>query len=276
MAFRRESAPQPPSWIHGFLGRQMRRYREMAGRAQTDVADAIHISFKHYSAMELATRVPSRDTIEVLDHEVDARGALIAIREEMVRSPHPEWFQKFRELEQQATAIWQYEVQVVPGLLQTEAYARAVLSAAPRRRLTQTADDDLAVRLDRQKLLTRHEAPDFWFVLDEAILDRRPEDPRIMAEQLDHLGRVATAPNVTLQVLPLARGLHAMLDGAATIMKFDQGSDDVVYVEPIGQGFVAYDPVTVVYATRRFDMLRAEALPPKDSALLIRSKLEML
>ncbi|MCF2527324.1 helix-turn-helix domain-containing protein [Yinghuangia soli] len=276
MAMRRDSAPQPPSWIHGFLARQMRRYREMAGRTQVDVSSVLHISFKHYSAMELGTRIPSRDVMEVMDDTLDARGALVAIREEMVRSPHPEWFQKLRELEVQATGIWQFEVQVVPGLLQTEGYARAVLEAAPRRRLTRTVEEDLAIRIERQALLTAPEGPEFWFVLDESTLDRRPADRTVMAGQLERLLEVAQFPNVTLQVLPLARGFHAMLDGPATILKFDHGSDDVVYVEPIGQGLISYDPATITYVTRRCDLLRAEASPPAESMALIRSKLESL
>ncbi|NUU25797.1 MAG: helix-turn-helix domain-containing protein [Streptomycetaceae bacterium] len=278
MAVRNKATqPQSPSWLHGFLARQMRRYRELAGKTQTDLANAACVSLKHYCSFELGERMPSRDTVEVVDDALGARGALVAIRDEMVKSPHPGWFTRLLELERGATEIWQYEAQVVPGLLQTEDYARAVLEAAPRQRFTRTVDEDLAVRLSRQELLTAEDAPVFWIVLDEAVLMRSPEDPRVMADQLEHLIRLAKLPNLTLQVLPLVRGLHSMLSGPATLLKFGGfGSDDVLYVEPIDQGLLAYDPVTVRFITRRLDLLRTEALSRAETVNLMRAKLESM
>lgn len=279
MAVGRRKNTEPPStsWLHGFLGRQMRRYREMAGKTQGELADVAHVSLKHYCSFELAERMPSRDVVTVVDDALDARGSLVAVRDEMVDSPHPGWFKKLLEMERLATEIWQYEAQLVPGLLQTEHYARAVLEAAPRQKLTRTVEEDLTVRLSRQDLLTREDAPAFWFVLDEAVLLRGPDDPSVMADQLRHLLEMAKLPNVTIQVLPLAQGLHSLLAGAVTLLKFGGfGADDVLYVEPIDQGLLAYDPVTVRYTTRRLDLLRTEALSRAMTAELIRAKLESM
>lgn len=271
---RRNTEATPTAWLHRFLGKQLLRYRNLAGKTQAEMAAVAHVSTKHYCAFELAERMPSRDTIEVLDHALDARGALVAIRDELVEPPNETWFDKLKEMEQQAAEIWQYEVQVMPGLLQTEGYARAVLESAPRQKVTRTVEEDLAVRMRRQELLTRAEAPDFLFVLDGAVLLRTPGDPRVLADQLQHLLRVAELPNVTLQVIPLERGWHSMLSGPTTLLKFDYGADDVVYVEPNGQGLLSYDPVTVRYITRRLDLLRSEALSGAESIKLIRSRLE--
>lgn len=279
MVKRRPSVEPPPStaWLHGFLGRQLRRYRDLAGQTQAEMAVVACVSAKHYFAFEMAERLPTRDTVTVLDEALGARGALVEIRDEMTKSPHPGWFQKLLEMERQATEIWQYEVQVMPGLLQTKDYARAVLEAAPRPRVTRTVDEDLALRLERQTLLSGPDAPEFWFVIDEAVLLRSPEDSAVMRGQLEHLIEVAQLSNIILQVLPIARGLHAMMGGPATILKFGGfGSDDVVYVEPIGQGHLAYDPVTVRHLTRRFDILRSDALSAAETAQLIRTKLETL
>ncbi|MEU8137158.1 DUF5753 domain-containing protein [Streptodolium elevatio] len=192
----------------------------------------------------------------------------------MVEPPDETWFDKLKEMERQATEIWEYEVQLVPGLLQTRDYARAVLESAPRQKLTRTVEDDLAVRMGRQGLLTKPEAPQFLFVLDEAVLLRSPTEPKVLAGQLEHLLRVADLPNVMLQIIPLERGWHSMLSGPATLLKFDYGADDVVYVEPNGQGLLSYDPVTVRYITRRLDLLRSEALSGAETIQVIRSKLE--
>lgn len=276
---RRKPNTEPPStaWLHWFLAKQLRRYREMAGQTQTAMADTACVSIKHYFSFETAERLPTRDTVKVLDAALGARGALVEIREEMTESPHSGWFGRLLAMESHAVEIWQYEPQVVPGLLQTEAYGLSVLNSAPRQNFTRSVDEDLATRLARQSIVSGPDAPQFWFVLDEAILLRRPRDPDVMVDQLTRLLNVADLSNVTLQVLPLSCGLHAMLEGSCTILKFGgYGSDDVVYLEPVGQGLLAYDPETVLYSTRRFDLLRAEALSPAETARLLRSNLESL
>lgn len=111
--------------------------------------------------------------------------------------------------------------------------------------------------------------------MDEAALRRHPDDPAVMREQLEYILKTVELPNLTVQLAPFSRGLHAMLDGPMTLPTFDEG-DDCVYVEPVGGGMVYSDAVGVASAKRPYDALRAEGLPPAGTARLIRSVMESL
>ncbi|GAA4970782.1 helix-turn-helix transcriptional regulator [Yinghuangia aomiensis] len=272
---RRDVEPQRPSWILDFLGRQIRRYREMEGMTQTQAANEAHISNKHFSAIESGTKPPARDLVQVIDHAVNARGALVALRDEMNEPPGSEWFELVVELEAGASSLRQYAVQVIPGLLQTGDYAREVLSTGLARKPVGWLEKKLQERLNRQNIIWRQGPPELSFILDECAVSRQPKSRDLMRGQLKRLLEVGELPHVTIQVAPLDMGLHTMLDGPITIMGFDEG-DDCVYVEPFGQGFVAYDPVTRTDAKRRFDRLKAEALSPTDTAEWIRAMMETL
>ncbi|WP_436776062.1 helix-turn-helix domain-containing protein [Yinghuangia sp. YIM S09857] len=272
---RRDVEPQRPSWILDFLGRQIRRYRELEGMTQTEAASEAHISNKHFSAIESGTKPPARDLVQVIDHAFNARGALVALRDEMNEPPGSEWFEHVLELEAGASSLRQYAVQVIPGLLQTGDYARAVLSTGLARRPQGWMEQKLEEHLNRQNIIQREDPPELSFILDECALIRRPQNRGLMTEQMEHLLKVGALPHVTIQVAPLDMGLHTMLDGPITIMGFDEG-DECVYLEPFGQGFVAYDPVTRTDAERRFDRLKAAALSPTDTAEWIRATMETL
>jgi hypothetical protein len=131
----------------------------------------------------------------------------------IAREAYPKWFQSFVTLEAEAVGIEDFEVQLVPGLLQTEEYARAVFELAWPLPDEEEISQMLRARLERQHVLDRKTPPSLWVVLDESILIRRVGTARIMAEQLAHLVVMAKRPNLILQVLPIDRAGRAPLDG---------------------------------------------------------------
>ena len=183
----------------------------------------------------------------------------------------PEWFQFYIGLEAAASAMQEYNAELVTGLLQTEAYARAVMAAAMRA----DADDEemerqIAVRLERQKRLTAPDAPTLWAVMNEAVLRRQVGGPQVMAEQLGHIGQLAARPNVTVQMLPFTAGAHPAMLGSFTVMQFPDPADrDVVYLEAETGALYLEKPVDVRRYSLMIDYLRAQALGPAESRALI-------
>jgi hypothetical protein len=146
----------------------------------------------------------------------------------------PNWFVTFVGLEEAASLIRTYEVQFVPGLLQTAAYARAVIQLGYPDGPESEVDQRVHLRMQRQERLTRKDGPRLWAVVDEAALKRPIGGDGIMREQLQHLLEVAALPNITLQVMPFRFGMHAAEGGAFTILRFPESDlSDVVYVEQL-------------------------------------------
>jgi transcriptional regulator with XRE-family HTH domain len=181
----------------------------------------------------------------------------------------PEWFQFYVGLEAATSAMQEYCADLVTGLLQTEAYARAVMAAAARSD-TEEMDRQIAVRLERQRRLTAPDTPSLWVVLDEAVLHRQVGGPVVMAAQLAHIGQMAGQPNVTVQVLPFTAGAHPAMLGSFTLMQFPDPADkDVVYLEAETGALYLEKPEDVRRYSLMIDYLRAQALGPAESRALI-------
>ena len=179
----------------------------------------------------------------------------------------PDWFEIYIGLEQAASLMRSYELQFVPGLFQTEDYARAVTILGHRSASAEELERRVALRRARQELLTGHEPPTIWTVVDEAALRRPIGGAEVMRGQLEHLIEISALPNVVLQVVPFRHGGHAAAGGAFTILRFAESDlPDVVYLEQL---------TSAVYLDRRedtdhymeiMDTLSAEAEPPTDTA----------
>jgi transcriptional regulator with XRE-family HTH domain len=181
----------------------------------------------------------------------------------------PEWFQFYVGLEAATSAMQEYCAELVTGLLQTEAYARAVMAAAARSD-TEEMDRQVTVRLERQRRLTAPDAPSLWVVLDEAVLHRQVGGPAVMAAQLTHIDQMAGQPNVTVQVLPFTAGAHPAMLGSFTLMQFPDPADkDVVYLEAETGALYLEKPEDVRRYSLMIDYLRAQALGPAESRALI-------
>ena len=183
----------------------------------------------------------------------------------------PEWFQFYVGLEAAASAMQEYNAELVTGLLQTEAYARAVMAAAMRADTDdQEIERQVAVRLERQKRLTAPDAPALWAVMNEAVLHRQVGGPAVMSAQLAHIGQLAARPSITVQVLPFTAGAHPAMLGSFTVMQFPDPADrDVVYLEAETGALYLDKPADVRRYSLMIDYLRAQALGPAESRALI-------
>jgi transcriptional regulator with XRE-family HTH domain len=261
------------------LARELRRLREGAHLTIEDVADKLELSPSTVSRMETAqVGVRPRDLRELLDiYQVpDAqREELLQIARERRRQP---WWQEYRDLpnvplagfEADAASITQYSALLVPGLLQTEAYGREVLAAIRLDARPVDIERRMELRLNRQAVLTSDSAPQYWVILDEAVVRRPVGGPEVMAAQLEHLARQAELPSVTLQVLPFSAGAHAGMDGEFTVFGYREPEDpDVVYIENTGGDAYIEDAEVTRRYRRIFDHLRAAALDPAESVRML-------
>ncbi|MEU7865606.1 helix-turn-helix transcriptional regulator [Dactylosporangium sp. NPDC049140] len=271
MASRRGS----PTLRRRQLGMELRRLREAAHVTIDHVAERLECSGSKISRIETGqTGVTPRDVRDMLDiYGVDPEYAdqLLKIAREARQKG---WWQLYGDvltsayvgLEAAADHIRSYEALVVPGLLQTEEYAQAMIHAARPDIGATDVDKRVRVRMGRQSLLTQDDPIDLWVVLDEAVL-RRPVGGRaVMRRQLEHLSLAASWPNVTLQVLPFSAGSHAGMDGAFTMLLYDEsaGQNFVFASNAAGGLFLEKDDELQRYGFI-FDYLRANALRPDES-----------
>ena len=234
-----------PTVLRILLGAQLRRLREAAGISREDAGYHIRASGSKISRMELGrVSFKERDVTDLLEfyglRDAEEREKLVQLTREANATPWwqkyqeavPDWFQVFVGLEEAAQLIRAYEVQFVPGLLQTEEYARAVVAQGAPGLDAQEVERRVALRMGRQKLLTKDSPPRLWAIVDEAAL-RRPMGGRdVLAAQIERLMDAISEPNITLQVMPFRYGGHAAEGGAFMLMRFPEPDlPDMVYME---------------------------------------------
>ena len=234
-----------PTVLRMLLGAQLRRLREGAGVTRDDAGYHIRASGSKISRMELGrVSFKERDVTDLLEFygvgDLAEREKLVQLTREANATPWyqkfqdvvPDWFHVFVGLEEAAQLIRVYEVQFVPGLLQTEEYARAVILQGAPGLDPDEVERRVALRMGRQKLLTREHPPRYWVIMDEAAL-RRPMGGRdVHVGQIERLIDLVGEPNITIQVMPFRYGGHAAEGGAFTIMRFPETDlPDVVYME---------------------------------------------
>ncbi|GGS64108.1 transcriptional regulator [Planobispora rosea] len=253
-----------------FFGYELRRYRQEAGLTQSKLASRAGFALGTISMAETGRRPPTEDFARRCDEALGADGALIRIKEmiDNVAARLPAWFRPWAEIEQAAESLRTWEPLIVPGLLQTEDYARVLFSGEPRASAG-GVERDVAARMERQRVLEREDPPMLWVVMDEGVLARRIGDDAVMAAQLDRLLQVAGLPHVTLQVLPSDAGSTVGLLGGFVIAQ-SRGFANTVYMESAGQGQVTDRPDDVADITTKYEAIRAEALPQRASLKLIR------
>lgn len=182
----------------------------------------------------------------------------------------PEWFNIYIGLEQDASTLRQYQCELLPGLMQTEAYARE-LHTTGAHMSSEDIDRAVRVRLERQEMLTRKDAPDTWFVVNEGAVRNVIGDRELMRDQLERVLDTMALPSVTLQVLPFDSGTYPVT-GSFTMLGFPAPEDpDLVYRDGITDAVYLEGEHHVREYTRAFDGLRAAALSPQRSARLVES-----
>src|SRR5579859_1595308 len=266
------------------LGAALRRHRESAGLGLDDAARILECDRSKISRIETGQRgIRPKELRELLtEYGVDEarRDALVTIgRQAWQRGwwqPYShvldEAYQDYIILESTAAAIWTYEAQLIPGLLQTEEYARAIAAASVVFEMREQQDTFVEVRLARQQILTRDKPLQLWAILSEASLRQMIGGPEVMQAQLRRLAQVsADLPNVTLQVLPFAAGAHAgVSSGPFDVLRFPDAADlGVVYLEGESGGIYLEHEAEVARYSLVFEHLRASALSTVATTQLI-------
>ncbi|GAA1509091.1 helix-turn-helix transcriptional regulator [Sphaerisporangium rubeum] len=236
-----------PTALRIMLGSQLRRLRENKGITREEAGHQIRGSESKISRMELGrVGFKERDVADLLTYygvaDIEARTAVMDLVER-ANEPGwwhrfndllPSWFQAYVGLEEAATRIRTYEVQFVPGLLQTKEYARAVITAGAAGIGPAEIARRVDLRMERQRVLDRPDGPVFWAVIDEAALRRPIGGAEVMRGQLQHLLELMRLPGITIQVMPFSYGGHSAEGGAFSILRFgDKELPDVVYVEQL-------------------------------------------
>lgn len=227
------------------LGQELRRLRELKGMTVEEVADKLLVSQSKISRLENGRRsISQRDVRDLCGvYEVEDQRVIDGLMQMAKDSRQQGWWHAFGDipysvyigLETDAASLRVYEPQVVPGLLQTRAYAEAMITGA----LPETAQSDIdkrvQVRMRRQERINSSEAPlRLWAVLDEAALKRVVGGRQLMIEQLEYLVEMSQLPHVTVQVMPFSMGAHPGVNGQYAVLEFPDAADSsVVYIEGV-------------------------------------------
>ncbi|GAA2503956.1 helix-turn-helix transcriptional regulator [Streptomyces thermolineatus] len=251
-----------------YFGSQLKLFRQRAGLTREQLGAQVGYSEAMVAAIEQGRRFPQQELIDRADEALDAGGMLKAGGPYLVRCRYPTWFHEFALLEADAVSMCSYEAHVMPGLLQTEEYARAVISAACPPLEEEEIEQQVSARLDRQRLLERRPLPVLGFVIEEVIL-RRPLGGRtVLREQLRRLHECANMRHVSVQIMPTMQEVHTGLDGPMVLLETPERRT-LAYVEGQNGSFLVSDPNNVGALALRYGTLRAQALSPGESANLI-------
>lgn len=279
-----------PTALRILLGSQLRRLREAKGITRAEAGHLIRGSESKISRMELGrVGFRERDVADLLGlygiEDEEARSAIMDLVERANQPGWwhrfndllPSWFQAYVGLEEAAARIRTYEVQFIPGLLQTKEYAKAVITAGAAGISAEEISRRVDLRLERQRILDRPDGPVFWAVIDEAALRRPIGGVDVMRGQLEHLLDQMKQPNITIQVMPFDFGGHSAEGGAFSILRFhDQELPDVVYVEQLASALYLDKPEEVDRYSEVMERLCAVSTTPEETVDIIRKNIDAL
>ncbi|AVT30329.1 MULTISPECIES: helix-turn-helix transcriptional regulator [unclassified Plantactinospora] len=247
---------------------ELRLARSAASMSQTALAEAINYSQPMVAKVESCERRPSLDFARRCDTVFNTDGRFVRIQKRISREIVVQYFREWAGVEQEAKALRSFEPAYVPGLLQTEAYSRAVFSG-PGLLSGEEIEEQVTTRLDRQEILARPKPPLLTFVLDEFVLRREIGDRTVMREQLLHLVKVGTTvPQVRIHVVPASVGSYAGLDGPFVLATPPAG-EPAVYFEGHWHGHMDDRSDFVRHMIDIWETIRSVALPQQQSLDLI-------
>jgi transcriptional regulator with XRE-family HTH domain len=260
-----------------FFASEVKRLRANAGMTQEQLADATGYSPSTIAAIETCRLIPAAKFAELANKAFGTDGYLTGLQELVERTAVLPWFRDRMEVERKAIEIREYESYQIPGLLQTEDYARAVISSARPMLPEDAVERAVALRMTRQQILDRDDNlpvdqehyPRLWAVMDEPPLHRVVGGAEIMQAQREHLAEMAQRPNVTIQIIPNSEGVTCAYGRAFTILTSASGPP-VVHLEDIRDARYLRDRDKVANYMLVFDHLRACALNDKKSLKLIK------
>lgn len=259
---------EPGSGILHVFGRQLKRFRECTEYDRAAFGSATGYSASTIASYEQGRRVPSPRFIEQADELLGARGVLVEMKEEVARAQYPPFFRDAAKLEAEAVELHVYANQAVPGLLQTEQYARAVFVNWRPLYDEETVEQRVVARLARQEILAGRPLPTFSFVIEEAVLGRPLGGAGVMRGQLEQILLVGQQRNVEVQIMPTKREEHAGLAGPFTLIETTEGRR-IAYVEVHKLSRLYTERRAVREIEEQYGLLRAQALTPRESLALI-------
>ncbi|MEU2672296.1 helix-turn-helix transcriptional regulator [Streptomyces sp. NPDC007164] len=261
----------PYADARSFYGSELRRLREAAGMSQTQLGDRAFCSGTYIGLFEMGERNPQEDMSRVFDEVLGSGEHLQRLCRLARKSKVAGFFADAAELEKRARSIQEYAPMLVPGVLQTRAYATALTRGTMRRASDEEVEQTVSARMERAQLLSCENGPDFWAIIHEAALRVPIGDPRTMREQLTHLVETARAhPQAIVQVLPFSAGFHPFLNAMSSLMQFAD-APPVVYTESAYTGQLIEEAALVEQYRSAYDLARAVALSPEASLALIAS-----
>ncbi|MER5846860.1 helix-turn-helix transcriptional regulator [Streptomyces sp. NPDC002012] len=252
------------------FGEVVKAFRKRARLTQEQFAPQVRYSVPTVASIEQGRRFPPADFVERAEEVLDAFGALRGAARHLSRRPGlASWFRQWAALEAEAVSLYTYECRLIPGLLQTEAYARRLFVNQLPPLGDEQIEAQLAARLERQRLLRERPNTAYNFILEEHLFLRRTGGAGVTRELIEHVLELAELRNIEIQVMPLVRENHAGLDGP---MQLVETGDNrwLGYVEGQKSGQFISDPKVVSELHMRYARMRSQALTPEDSVSLLR------
>ncbi|MEU9706553.1 helix-turn-helix transcriptional regulator [Streptomyces sp. NPDC047981] len=255
-------------------GEELKRRREAAGLTQEQLSERTIISRTHLAHMEAGRRRPGIEDARRLDRALnpgdDFFERFLPVLDGKKVAEH---FAEALEFEGQATTIRVYAQTLIPGILQTRAYAEDVLSSGSARKSDEERDQLVVTRIERARILDNFGSPTVWAILDEAVLRREIGGPAVMCEALRHIVRLGENRRIRVHVLPFSSGYHTLLEGLVSLMWFED-QPPIAYVEGLNTGRVWEEPAMVRACQLDYDHALGDALSHRESLTLIRSVAE--
>ncbi|AXI77938.1 helix-turn-helix domain-containing protein [Peterkaempfera bronchialis] len=273
---KQRSAPGSTNSPAILFGAELRHAREAMSYSQGDLANLLHVDRSLVCRIEAGERVPQRHFVEGCDRALNTSGRIKRIWSQVdwyAEIEHPDWFQRYADMEAQAVAVRQFQLARISGLLQTEDYARAMFCGGLSEWDEARIDELVAARMSRQRRFLTGGAPLLIVVLDESAIRCHVGNPEVMRGQLDHLLTLAQRPNVVLQVAPFDRYDLRRPDASMTLLTLPDGHD-WVYSESLDRGHFVDNPEVIADYARTYDLLRAGALSPRETVAFITSARE--
>lgn len=264
-----EREPHPSDSLRTF-GAVVQALREHAGLSRAELGELVQYSKHTVESVELGRRMPDEEFVERAEGALGNTGALRKAAQHLSRGEVglAAWFRRWARLERKAVSLCTYECRLVPGLLQSEAYARAVFEGTIPLRTDDELENQLTARMERQRMMRERPTVPFSFIVEEHVFRRRFGDAEAMRGLVDHVLERSAPRNVTLQVVPLEAELHPCLDGPVRLLETPAGQR-LGYSEGQQNGRLISDRKEVSLLCQRYERMRSQALSPKESRDLL-------
>ncbi|GAA4025631.1 helix-turn-helix transcriptional regulator [Streptomyces plumbiresistens] len=257
-----------------FFGAELKRRREDAGITQVELGLRVFVSGGYIGQFEQAIRKPQLDVAQRIDEALQTDGIFERLCRKLIDDPrYADYFAKAAELEALATKICEFAPALVPGLLQTAEYARAITLAMNPFAPDEYIEEKVSGRVERSRILKDATRPVYWVIVHENVLRIPVGGAAVMAEQLEYVAALARRRAVLVQVLPYAAGAYPVMTGSLKLMEFED-APPTAYTEAVYSGNLLDDPAVVMRSQSAYDLIRAAALSPEASLALVESAAE--